>query len=38
MKDERVDDVCWKFHIILVIFEFLVKLAIIGDEENERYF
>jgi len=35
MKDEGVDIVHLKIHIILVILEFLVELAIQGDEENE---
>jgi len=36
MKDKRVENVHTKFHIILVIFKFLVELAIQGGEENKR--
>jgi len=35
MKDERVENVHSKFHIIPVNFKFLVELAILGGEENE---
>jgi len=34
MKDEKVVYVHLEFHIIPIIFEFLVELAIQGDEEN----
>jgi len=35
MKDEKIDNIHPKFDIILVIFEFLVELAIKGGEESE---
>jgi len=38
MKASRVDNVIPKFHIIPMIFEFLVDLAIQGGEENESNF
>jgi len=38
MEDERVDNIYSKFHIILVILEFLVELAIYGGQENESNF
>jgi len=34
VRDERVDNVHPKFHIIPIIFEFLVILAIHGGEDN----
>jgi len=36
VKDERVGNVYSKFHIIPVIFEFLVELAIKGGDKYER--
>jgi len=38
LKDESINNVHPKFHIILVIFEFLVEPAIQGGEENESHF
>jgi len=38
VKDEKVDSVYSKFHIIPINFEFLLKLAIQGGEANEGIF
>jgi len=37
-KDERVSNVHTKFHIIQVIFEFLVQFTIYSGEENKTNF
>jgi len=37
-KDERVNRVYSKFHIIPMVFEFLVQLAIYNGKENKRVF
>jgi len=38
MKDEIVENIHPNFHTIPMIFEFLVELAIQGDEENKSKF
>jgi len=38
VKDDIVDNICSKFHIIAIIFEFLVKLVIHSGQENESSF
>jgi len=38
MKNEKINNVHLKFQIILVIFKFLVKLAIQGGKENKDNF
>jgi len=38
VKDERVKNVYLKFHVIVIIFECYIELAIEGGEENKNFF